>query len=152
MNQCKFKQYSIRKDQNKYIKISLLNCKCIFGTNFSSCFKKLFLVLYFSKKWEEMVINLTSNIVPQLLLVQIISPHLVTLSYFCFLGGYMGFPQLVKESTCNAGDPGSIPGSGRFPWRRKWQPSPVSLPGKSHGQRSLVGYSPRGCKQSDTTE
>ena len=37
-------------------------------------------------------------------------------------------------------------------WRRKWQPTPVFLPGESHGQRSLVGYSPRGCKESDTTE
>ena len=33
------------------------------------------------------------------------------------------------------------------PWRRKWQPPPVFLPGKSHGQRSLVGYSPWGCKR-----
>ena len=41
---------------------------------------------------------------------------------------------------------------GKIPWRRKWQPSPVPLPGKSHGQRSLVGYSPWGCKESDTTE
>ena len=37
-------------------------------------------------------------------------------------------------------------------WRRKWQPTPVLLPGKSHGQRSLVGYSPWGCKDSDMTE
>ena len=60
-----------------------------------------------------------------------------------------------KESACKAedsGDPGSIPGSGLFPWRRKWQPTPVFLPGESHGQRSLVGYSPGGCQESDTTE
>ena len=38
------------------------------------------------------------------------------------------------------------------PWRRKWQPTPVCLAGKSHGQRSLVGYSPYGCEESDTTE
>ena len=37
-------------------------------------------------------------------------------------------------------------------WRRKWQPTPVLLPGKSHGWKSLVGYSPWGCKESDTTE
>ena len=36
--------------------------------------------------------------------------------------------------------------------RRRWQPTPVLLPGKSHGWRSLVGYSPRGHKESDTTE
>ena len=37
-------------------------------------------------------------------------------------------------------------------WRRKWQPTPVFFPGKSHGGRNLVGYSPWGCKESDTTE
>ena len=37
-------------------------------------------------------------------------------------------------------------------WRRQWQPTPVLLPGESHGQRSLVGYRPRGRKESDTTE
>ena len=37
------------------------------------------------------------------------------------------------------------------PLRRKWQPSPVFLPGESHGHRSLVGYSPRGHKELDTT-
>ena len=51
-----------------------------------------------------------------------------------------------------ARDVGLIPGSGRFPWRRKWQPTPVFLPGKFHGQRSLVGYNPRGHKEPDTTE
>ena len=39
-----------------------------------------------------------------------------------------------------------------IPWRRKWQATPVCLPGESHGQRSLVGYSPWGCKESDTTD
>ena len=37
-------------------------------------------------------------------------------------------------------------------WRRQWQPTPILLPGKSHGRRSLVGYSSWGCKESDTTE
>ena len=41
---------------------------------------------------------------------------------------------------------------GTIPWRRKWQSTQVLLPGKSHGQRSLVGYSPWGRKESDTTE
>ena len=40
----------------------------------------------------------------------------------------------------------------KIPWRRKWQPTPVFLPAKSHGQRSLVGYSPWGCKELDATE
>ena len=38
------------------------------------------------------------------------------------------------------------------PWSRKWQPTPVFLPGKSHGQRSLAGDSPQGHKESDTAE
>ena len=38
------------------------------------------------------------------------------------------------------------------PWRRKWNPTPLFLPGESHGGRSLVGYSPWGHKESDTTE
>ena len=41
---------------------------------------------------------------------------------------------------------------GKIPWRRKWQPAPVFLPGESHRQRSLAGYSPRGRKESDMTE
>jgi len=57
-----------------------------------------------------------------------------------------------KESVCNVGDPGLIPGLGRFPWRREWQPTPVFLPGEFHGQRSLVGYSPWSHKESDRAE
>ena len=44
------------------------------------------------------------------------------------------------------------PWVGKIPWRRKWQPTPVVLPGESHGGRSLVGYSPWGHKESDMTE
>ena len=40
----------------------------------------------------------------------------------------------------------------KIPWRREWQPTPVFLPEEFHGQRSLVGYSPRCCKESDMTE
>ena len=70
----------------------------------------------------------------------------------------LGFPggSVVKNSPANAGDArdmGSISGSGRsITWRRKWQATPVCLSGKSHGQRSLGGYSPRGRKESDMTE
>ena len=38
------------------------------------------------------------------------------------------------------------------PWKRKWQHTPVILPGEFHGHRSLAGYSPGGCKESDMTE
>ena len=41
---------------------------------------------------------------------------------------------------------------GKIPWRRKWQPTPIFLPGESHGQRSLGGYSPRGHKESDMAQ
>ena len=60
---------------------------------------------------------------------------------------------MVKASACNAGDLGSIPGSGRSPGEgKKCQPTPIFLPGESHGQRSLVGYSPWGRKEMDMTE
>ena len=70
------------------------------------------------------------------------------------LWDFKGFPggSDSKESTCNAGDLGLIPGSGNIPWRREWQPTPVFLPGEFHGQRSLVGYSPWVHKESDTAE
>ena len=62
---------------------------------------------------------------------------------------------MEKNQSANAGDirdAGSIPGSGGLPWRRPWQPTPVFLPGESHGQRSLAGHSPSGCKEYDTIE
>ena len=59
-----------------------------------------------------------------------------------------GLPRWLRgnEPACSAGDVGSSPGSGRFPWRRKWQLTPIFLPGESHGQRSLAGYSPWTCR------
>ena len=57
-----------------------------------------------------------------------------------------------EEPACSAGGPGFHPWVGKIPWRRAWQPTPVSLPRESHGQRSLEGYGPRGRKESDTTE
>ena len=60
----------------------------------------------------------------------------------------MGFPggSVVKNPPVNTGDAGSVPGSGRFPWTRKWKPTSVFLPGESHEQKSLTGYSPWGRK------
>ena len=57
-----------------------------------------------------------------------------------------------KESACNAGEPGSIPGSGRVPWRRECLPRLVFLPGEFQGQTSLEGSSPWGHKESGMTE
>ena len=47
-----------------------------------------------------------------------------------------------KEPACQHRSLRFDPWVGKIPWRRKWQPTPVFLPGKSHGQRSLVGFSP----------
>ena len=60
--------------------------------------------------------------------------------------------QLVKESAFSVGRSGFNSWVGKLPWRRIWQSTPALLPGKSHGQRSLIGYSPWGRKESDTTE
>ena len=59
--------------------------------------------------------------------------------------------QMVKN-LCAMRETRFNPWVGKIPWRREWQPTPVSLRGKSHGQRSLVGYIPWDCKESDTTE
>ena len=60
---------------------------------------------------------------------------------------------LRQQRIClQCGRPGFNPWVGKISWRRKWQPTPVFLPGKSHGRRSLVGYSPWGCKELDMTE
>ena len=60
---------------------------------------------------------------------------------------------MAQTSIClQCGRPGFNPWIGNISWRRKWQPTPVFLPGKFHGWWNLVGYSPWGCKESDTTE
>ena len=67
----------------------------------------------------------------------------------------MGFPGGFnsKVSAClQRRRPEFDPRVGKIPWRRKRQPTPVLLPGKSCGQRSLVGYSPWGGRESDTAE
>ena len=69
-----------------------------------------------------------------------LSPHLLGLRRW--LSG--------KESACQCRRCGFYPWVRKIRWRRAWQPTPVSLPGKSHGQRSLVGHSPWGHKEMDT--
>ena len=62
---------------------------------------------------------------------------------------------MVKSLPANAGDIRDTQVQSldwKDPLNRKWQPTPVLLPGESHGQRSLVGYSPDGQKELDTTE
>ena len=73
--------------------------------------------------------------------------------YYSLVVGFPGGSDRT-ESACNGRDLNSIPGSGRAPGGGNGNPLqyPVFLPGKSHGQKSLVGYSPWGHKQSDTNE
>ena len=65
---------------------------------------------------------------------------------------YVGFPGgSRRERIClQCRKPEFNPWVGKIPWGRAWQPTPVFLPGECHGQRSLAGYSPWGCK--NTTE
>ena len=66
-----------------------------------------------------------------------------------FPGGASG-----EEPACQCRRPkrcGFDPWAGKIPWRRKWQPAPIFLPGEFHGQRTLAGYSPWGHTESDTT-
>ena len=85
-------------------------------------------------------------------------------------GAWRAIVHGVAQSTCMSGFPGGASGKEpacqrrrhkrcgfeswvrKIPWRRTWQPPPASLPGEPHGQRSLVGYSPWGCTESDMTE
>ena len=65
---------------------------------------------------------------------------------------YISFPhgaviENTPANTRDAGDWGFDPWVGKIPWRRKWQPTPVFLPGNLHGQGSLASYSPRGHSQ-----
>ena len=78
-------------------------------------------------------------------------------AYFCLWASQVAL--VVKNLPANAGnirDMGFVPGFGRsprkIPWRRAWQPTPAFLPGESHGQRSLVDYSPWGRKESNMNE
>ena len=60
-------------------------------------------------------------------------------------GSTTGLPRWLsgEESACQWRRLGLDPWAGKIPWGRQWQPTPVLLPGESHGKRSLVGYSPR---------
>ena len=97
---------------------------------------------------------------PQLKYTTFTKPSLYLCTEHCFqynLNWKKDFPDgsVGEESTCSAGDTGDsglIPGSGRSPWRKKWQPISVFSSGESHEQRSLVSYSPQCCKESDTAE
>ena len=71
------------------------------------------------------------------------------LFFFFFFNGFSSGSD-SKESTCQCRRLRFDPWVGKIPWRRKWQPTPVFLPGKFHEQRSLVGCSPWGRERVDT--
>ena len=74
------------------------------------------------------------------------------LTWFCTVLVQDGAALVGKESACNAGDLGSIPGLGRSPGGGHGDPLQYSCLENPHGQRSLVGYSPWGRKESDATK
>ena len=93
-------------------------------------------------------------------------PCLLNVTHFDFswkqnkqdLWEFSGFPRaalVVKNSPANAGETEEVWVLSlvkKIPWRREWLLTPVFWPGESHGQKSLVGYGPKGHKESDTTE
>ena len=76
--------------------------------------------------------------------------HTLVVLRLCPILGFLGDSDGKVLPECRR--PGFDPWIGKIPWRRKWKPTPVFLPGEFHGQRNLVGYSPWGHKESDTTE
>ena len=80
--------------------------------------------------------------------------RVLTLHFAIGYGALWGLPRghRGEESACQCQRHEFDPWVRKIPWRRKWQPTPAFLPGKSLGQRSLVGYSPWGHKESDTAE
>ena len=78
----------------------------------------------------------------------------LTILQMCIWHFHIQVVLVVKNWSANVGDVkryGFDPWVRKIRWSRKWQPTPVFLPGKSHGQRSLEGYSPLGHKESNTT-
>ena len=85
------------------------------------------------------------------------SAHLSSLTrcieYICFLSKELSLTGGSDGRVClQCERPSSHPWVGKIPWRREWLPTLVFLPGEFHGQRSLAGYSPWGCKKPDMTE
>ena len=79
--------------------------------------------------------------------------NLYKLKQSCFVGLPDGASGEEPACQCSRHKrPGVDPWVGKIPWRRAWQPTQVVLPGESHGQRSLEGYSPWDHKKSDQTE
>ena len=116
-------------------------------SHYLSCFLSLSLLKYY----EAFASSLHFPIIS--LIIGTVFRPVYFISFLTFLIQLTGFPDgsVGKEYARNTGDMagmGSTPGLVRSPQRRKWQPTPVFLSGKSHGQRNLAGYSPLGHKES----
>ena len=80
---------------------------------------------------------------------------------YCILSEHFNYKEILyglfwwlgsKKSACQCRRCGFNPWVRKIPWSRKWQPTLIFLPGKSHGQRSLASYSPWGLKEPDMTQ
>ena len=106
------------------------------------------------KRWTILESSTSLHSCPLLLLhallnLLIASKFAYPVSFIVFSPGFL----LRRSSVClQCGRPRLNPWVRKISWRRQWQPTPVFLPGKFHGQRSLVIYSPWGHKESDTTK
>ena len=120
------------------IQLTFRYSKCILLLFLRGRYKVSFLTvswqIHFSSSWYIIHFNFVGHIV-KLFSTNIPSPK--------------GIPRLLsgQESACQCRRWGFYPWVRKISWRRKWQPTPVSLPGKSHGQRSLAGHSPWSCKR-----
>ena len=94
----------------------------------------------------------TSSKVNQQTVLSSYSRHLGSRKYYWTSASWVPWWLSGKESACECKRRGLDPWFGRIPWRRKWQPTPVFLLGKSHGQRSLADYRPWSCQELDTNE
>ena len=104
--------------------------------------------------WRHIIMVLESserNDVSLFILILVSTVWVLLTTYLSIIPGFPGGSD-GKSICLHGGRTGLDSWVRKMPWRRKWQPTPVLLPGKFHGWRSLVGYNPWGRKESDTTE
>ena len=132
--------------------LSLLICSS-FSLNISSCSVDLTLILP-SNYYEAFFFFCFFLLSLLHFMVCMNFSRIVITSHICFhlAPGFPGGSEVKAFACLQCRRPGFESWVGKIPWRRKWQPTPVFLPGESHGWRSLVGYSPQARKESDMTE
>ena len=127
-----------------------MGCHCLLHEEISSLPHAIVFLYFFASITEESF--LISSCYSSELCIQMGVSFLFSFAfYFSFHRDFPGGSD-GKSICLQCGRPGFDPWVGKIPWRRKWQPTPVLLPGKSHGQRSLAGCSPWDRKGLDTTE